>query len=255
MNVVIIGGCHVGNYGVQSHLGFVQQWATHLKISTHEAVQINCLSMVKLEHMPSLISQYHAELMDANLIILQLGHYELSWRKRFSELFQAESGECVTNKTYSPTLPKSLATATFSHKPTQTSQGDQLKNGIKIAILNTYHQLNGEIPFLNQFRNKFTKVFTLLSAYQDKLVVLTPFPTLNKLDQWLRKKSNSFIIESALGAGLNVADTFNAVPRQKAYFLADGVHLNSLGHMVIALFLSELPLITYHVAEQPAWNV
>ncbi|SFE20028.1 SGNH/GDSL hydrolase family protein [Spirosoma endophyticum] len=250
MNVVVIGGCHVDNYGVQSHLGFVQQWATHLKISTHEAVHINCLSMVKVEHIPSLISQYHAELMDADLIILQLGHYELSWRKRFSELFQAESSERIANTIYRSTLPKSLATATFSHKPTHTSQREQLKNGIKTAILSTYYQLGGEIPFLNQFRNKLTKALTLLSAYQDKIVVLTPFPTLNKLDQWLRKKNNSFIIESALEAGLNVADTFDAVPRQKAYFLADGVHLNSLGHMIIALYLSELPLLTYH-AEQP----
>lgn len=251
MNVVVIGGCHVGNYGVQSHLGFVQQWATHLKISTHEAVQINCLSMVKLEHIPSLISQYHAELTDADLIILQLGHYELSWRKRFSELFKVESGEHTANTTYRLTLPKSLATATFSHKPTHTSQQEQLKNGIKTAMLNTYYQLGGKIPFLNQFRHKLTKAFTLLSAYQNKIVVLTPFPTLNKLDQWLRKKSNLFIIESAVEAGLNVADTFDAVPLQKAYFLADGVHLNSLGHMVVALYLSELPWLTYHVVEQP----
>ena len=252
MNVVVIGGCHVGNYGVQSHLGFVQQWATHQKISTHEAVHINCLSMVKLEHIPSLISQYHAELMDADLIILQLGHYELSWRKRFSELFQAESSARIANTTYRSMLPKSLTTAIFSYKPTRTSQRVQLKNGIKTAILSTYYQLGREIPFLNQFRNKLTEAFTLLSAYQNKIVVLTPFPTLNKLDQWLRKKSNSFIIESALGAGLNIADTFDAVPRQKAYFLADGVHLNSLGHMIIALYLSELPLLTHHVAEQPA---
>ena len=252
MNVVIIGGCHVGNYGVQSHLGFVQQWATHLKISTHEPVQINCLSMVKLEHIPSLLNQYHAELMEADLIVLQLGHYELSWRKRFSELFQAESGESNSNPTYRSTLPKSLTTATFLHKPTHMSQRAQLKDGVKTALLNTYHQLGGDIPFLNQFKNKLTKAFALLSPYQDKIVVLTPFPTLNKLDQWLRRKSNSFIIESAIETGLEVADTFDAVPRQKAYFLADGVHLNSLGHMVIALYLSELPLLTKHFAEQSA---
>jgi lysophospholipase L1-like esterase len=40
-----------------------------------------------------------------------------------------------------------------------------------------------------------------------------------------------------------VADTFDAIPCQPTFFQADGVHLNSLGHMVLSLFLSELPCV------------
>lgn len=252
MNVLVIGGCHVGNYGVQAHLGFVQQWATHLKMSTQEPAHITCLSMVKLEHIPSLLSQYHKELVEADLIILQLGHYELSWRKRFSELFQRESNESHVTPTYQPRLGKSLTTATFSHKPTHTSRWEQLKNELKTTFLRVYSRLGGDIPFLKQFKDDLLKAFTQLSAYQHKIVVLTPFPTLNTLDYWLRKETNSFIINSATETGLNVADTFEAVPRQKTYFLADGVHLNSLGHIVVALYLSELPLHDKHLPAQHA---
>lgn len=252
MKVLVIGGCHVGNYGVQAHLGFVQQWATHLKMSTHEPVHINCLSMVKLEHIPSLLSQYHSELVEADLIILQLGHYELSWRKRFSELFRRELKTGNVDPTYRPPSAKSLTTAAFPHKPTHSSRWEQLKNEIKTTFLYAYSYLGGDIPFLKQFKNDLLKAFTQLTAYQNKIVVLTPFPTLNKLDYWLRKEANSFIIKSAAETGLNVADTFEAVPRQKTYFLADGVHLNSLGHIVVALYLSELPLSEKHLPVQHA---
>ena len=242
MNVLVIGGCHVGNYGVRAHLGFVQQWATHLKMSTHDPVHITCLSMVKLEHIPSLLSQYHSELIEADLIILQLGHYELSWRKRFSELFQKVSEASKVCSTYRPTSATSLTTATFPHKPTHISRWEQLKNELKTTFLRAYSRLGGAIPFLEQFKDDLLKAFGQLTAYRDKIVVLTPFPTMNKLDYWLREETNSFIINSATETGLHVADTFEAVPCQKTYFLADGVHLNSLGHIIMALYLSELPL-------------
>ncbi|GAB4014676.1 SGNH/GDSL hydrolase family protein [Spirosoma koreense] len=244
MNVLVIGGCHVGNYGVQQHLGFVQQWATHLKVSTHEPVHLTCLSMVKLEHLPSLLSQYQDELTEADLIVLQLGHYELSWRKRFQDLFQPTVEAGRSEPTYQRISFKPSAYSTFLHKSPHKPERYQVKNRLKTALLGLHQATWGELPFLRQFRDKLTKAFAQLAAYQDKIVVLTPFPTLNRLDQWLRRASHPFLIEAAIRQGLRVADTFEAVPCQQPYFLADGVHLNSLGHMVVALFLSELPLPT-----------
>jgi hypothetical protein len=243
MNILVIGGCHTGNYGVQAHLSFTRQWASHLETAAQEPIHLHCLSMVKLEHIDSLIDQYRANLLAADLIVLQLGHYELSWRQPFSLLFRPGSATS-THKVpvyKSSAMPKPHQSPEKLHKAAHPSQRSLLRDGAKTALLETHRLLYKDIPYLATFRQQLTDAFAKLSTFQEKIVVLTPFPTLNKVDYWLRCQCHSFIIDSAIQRSFTVADSFDAIPRHPAFFLADGAHLNSLGHMVLALFLSELP--------------
>lgn len=241
MNILVIGGCHVSNYGVPPHLGFVQQWATYLKLSSAEPVYVNRLSMVKLDHIPSLLSQYESQLTEADLIVLQLGNLELCWRKRFSEFFQSPTDR-VHPSIYRRARAEAMVATINPSTLLRIARREQMKNKLKIAALSLHRWLWAEIPYLNGFRDTLMKAFEQLAPYQDKIIVLTPFPTLNKLDQWLRRVCNPFIVETAKLAGFRVADTFRAVPPQPNFFLPDDVHLNSLGHLLVATYLSELPL-------------
>ncbi|GEM_PF-6123768 len=243
MTILVIGGCHTGNYGVQAHLSFTRQWASHLETAAQEPIHLHCLSMVKLEHINSLIDQYRADLLAADLIVLQLGHYELSWRQPFSRLLRPGT----TTSTHkvpvykSSAMPKPHQSPEKVHKVAHPSRRSRWRDSAKTTLLQAHQLLYKDIPYLANFRQQLTGAFAQLTAFQEKIVVLTPFPTLNKVDYWLRCQCHSFIIDSAIQRSFTVADSFDAIPRHPAFFLADGVHLNSLGHMVLALFLSELP--------------
>ncbi len=240
MNIFVIGGCHVGNYGIPAHEGFVQQWTNQLELQLGESVDVTVLSMVKLTHIPVLLEQYGWKINEADLIILQVGHYELSWRKPFSQLFDTaahrQPATDGTKPVYHPKTPKSADDL----RP--ISQREQLKNTVKATLLTLYTHAFGPIPYLKKFSDQLTDAFTRLRPYQEKIIVMTPFPSLHDVDQWLRRESHSSTIQTAVQAGFTVVDTFGAIPRYPSYFLADGVHLNSTGHLKIALRLHELPL-------------
>ncbi|GAB4028200.1 SGNH/GDSL hydrolase family protein [Spirosoma gilvum] len=235
MNLLAIGGCHIGNYAISPHLGFIQKLTEQLEINRQAPVYTTCHSMVSLNQVADLITQHESELMQADLIILQLGHYELSWRKRFRELFQ-ELSYPLSTKTYQPKqLPSAADLSPISFR-------EQLKNQIKAACLTFYKALFGKLPYLKQVDQSLKHAFTMLAPYQDKVVVMTPFPSLNAVDQWLRRESLPVIYRSIQQNGFLLIDTFRAIPRQKPYFLTDGVHLNASGHAAVALLLNELPV-------------
>ncbi|WP_155297336.1 SGNH/GDSL hydrolase family protein [Spirosoma aerolatum] len=237
MKVILIGGCHVGNYAIAPHLGFVQKWTEHLAYLTDEPIQTLCHSMVSLSQVADLITQHRVELMQADQIVLQLGHYELSWRKCFRELFQHQLFS-PTPKPYQPKpLPNITGTAPIPYQ-------QKLKNWFKAAFLTLYKTQNSQLPYLKQFDQRLTQTLALLAPYGAKVIVMTPFPSLHAVDQWLRRESIPFICKCARQNGFRLVDTFSAIPRQAAYFLADGAHLNARGHAIVALLLSQLPVYT-----------
>lgn len=244
MNILVIGGCHTGNYGVQAHLSFARQWANHLEIATQEPVQLRCLSMVKLTHIDSLATQYQADLQAADLIMVQLGHYELSWRRPFLDLFKIRLESARKTTVYQPgATPKPYQATEKLYKAAELSSHGRWHDTAKTTVLRVYNRLYKDVPYLHTFRHQLTDAFDQLAAFRDKIIVLTPFPTLNTLDHWLRSHCHAFIIDAAIQRSFTVADTFDAIPRHPTFFQADGVHLNSLGHMVLSLFLSELPCV------------
>jgi len=244
MTILVIGGCHTGHYGIQAHLGFARQWANHLEIAAQEPVHLRCLSMVKLTHIDSLVTQYQDEFQTADLIVFQLGHYELSWRRPFLDLFRSRSESDRKTTVYrAGATPKPYQATEKLYKAAELPSRGRWQDAAKTTALRVYHQLYKDIPYLHDFRHQLTDAFDRLTAFRDKIIVLTPFPTLNTLDYWLRSRCHAFIIDAAIQRSFTVADTFDAIPHHPTFFQADGVHLNSLGHLVLSLFLSELPCV------------
>jgi hypothetical protein len=239
MNMLLLGGCHTGNYGIQNHLGFARQWATHLEVETHEPVQLQRLCMVKLTHLDSLLGQYRTAFQQADRIVLQLGHYELSWRRPFRELFGPNAPGLTTPSIYKPGAMARKPAESF-YQAACRPRYLPWRELAKTTVLQACSLLGYEVPYLQLFRQQVAAAFHRLAPYRHKISVLTPFPTLNPLDHWLRAQCHDYVIACAMAESFVVADTFAAIPRHPAYFLADGVHLNSLGHTVLGLFLSEL---------------
>ncbi len=252
MNILVIGGCHTGNYGIQPHLSFARQWANHLEIAAQEPVHLRCLSMVKLTHIDSLVTQYQADLQAADLILFQLGHYELSWRRPFLDLFKSRwESDRRTSVYRAGATPKPYQATEKLYKAAESSNRNRWQDTAKTTALRVYNRLCKDVPYLHTFRHQLTDAFDRLTAFRDKIIILTPFPTLNTLDHWLRSQCHAFIINAAIQRSFTVADTFDAIPRHPTFFQVDGVHLNSLGHMVLSLFLSELPCVMELHQESP----
>ncbi len=251
MNIFVIGGCHVAGYGIQPHLGFVQQWTNQAKTILNEPVNVTCLPMIKLDQVTHLVGQYQDDLAQADLIIVQLGHYELSWRRRFRELFYSTAPSESKEKRGRTDVAKPVSAKITDGRHIASFRSEPFKNALKIGALMVYRCIWKELPLLDLFRQNITHAFAPLKPYADKVVVLTPFPTLNEVDQWLRTVSHSIILEAVAWANFGLIDTFRSIPRLKSCFLADGVHLNQQGHAIVTALLGEWSLTTEYSLAEP----
>jgi len=243
MKILVIGGCHVGNYGLQSSEGFLQQWANHLDTVSEEPIQITCFTLMTYLRLPTLLEQHCTAFKEADLILLQMGNYELSYRGTFRDLFSKTRSPENPAKSLSSSLTAPIVSTPLDHFKDAPIQdyprhwSDWIKNVTKVAGLSFYQLLGGQLPILEELSHSMRQASKVLRSFASKIVVLTPFPSLNVIDHWLRRSSRSLYQSEAERNGFALLDVHQAVLPHRSYFLSDTFHLNERGHTQIARFL------------------
>lgn len=240
MKIVVVGGCHIANYGIPSSEGFLQQWTSYLSAVYGETVQITCFAQIAYHQLPTLVEQHHTTFQEADLILLQMGNYELSYKGAFWDLF-VKAG--LPGISLEPS-PSSLTTSTMPTILTQFRDVgvynyprhwlDWLKNRVKITTLSFYQLMGGRIAILKRLTQSMSQANEWLRPFASKIVMLTPFPSLNAVDHWLRVASKPLFQREAKRHGFTLLDVSQAVPLRQSYFLADKYHLNQRGHIEMA---------------------
>lgn len=241
MKLLVIGGCHIASYGIPSGSGFLPQWTAHLGRVWAEPIQTLSFARMTYHRFPLLFQQYSTAFEEADLILVQLGNYELSYRGMFRNLFNQAS---IPPPKRSPALsmPSIVATPPDQFNDVEVYQYSRhwlggLKDWAKGSLLSLCQQMGKPIPILDEFARSMKRPNELLRPFASKIVMLTPFPSLNPVDHWLRRASRPLFFQEAERHGFKVLDSHRAVPLHRSYFLGDRYHLNQRGHMKMAHFL------------------
>lgn len=252
MKILAMGGCHTYGYGVPAGESFTERLAHDLR-EADEAVEVDFMAPIKMKKLIRVLRQPAFDLRGYDLILLQLGHFELLNQEPFWNFFRE----------YEPLNPRlyGAAGAAFDRQvrpqPVAHLRGDVLgKRFSKDMHLPAGHfralrerakcaLLRGLSPFyeigrLRLVRGYLRQILTLLAPFRERVLVLAPLPSMNPLVNLLRREGGRVFEEECERQNVCLLDVFGAIEAQPFFFTADGFHLNELGHHLLALEISEL---------------
>jgi hypothetical protein len=251
MKILAIGGCHTYGYGVPEGESFTERLAQTLR-ETGETVEVDFLAPVKMKKLARVLQNPTFSLDAYDLILLQLGHFELLNQESFWNYFRED--EPVNPRLYGAFTetfdrqlrPQSVAHLRggvlgrrFSKYLTPGSTRPNPREWAKRAVLRTLAPFH-EIGRLRVVRGYLRQILQALAPVRERVLVLTPLPSMNPLINVLREQGGRVFTEECQRQNVCVLDVFATLEGQAHFFTADGIHLNELGHHLVALELGEL---------------
>ncbi|GAB3941387.1 hypothetical protein GCM10028805_04540 [Spirosoma harenae] len=215
MNVLVIGDEHTYGYGLSAgKLSYIGHFIRQIS-QTGQNVSVEAYAHLTIPQIVTALS--HLPLNRYDLIMLQLDH---------SLLYPARSASMETCMA-APILP-------YSHKEFKQTRGlDQLKS-VGNAILS----------FVRPNRSLIvTSLLKILRPYRHNVLLMTPFPHRERLNQWLRHRSRAILLDEADEQLFSVFDTDSVIEKGEEYFLTnDKEHLNAISHELLGRFLFDFYL-------------
>jgi hypothetical protein len=107
------------------------------------------------------------------------------------------------------------------------------------AIGKTWFDLAASVFSTVNCPGQLAQLLNLLRPYRHTVILMTPFPCRSSLEQWMRARSRSVLLEEGFSQGFSVFDTKTIIHPRDEYFLTDdNEHLNAISHELIghALF-------------------
>ncbi|GAB2584955.1 SGNH/GDSL hydrolase family protein [Spirosoma areae] len=270
MKLLVIGGCHTYGFGVDFGKGFVQQVAQELGKSTTE-ITLEYYAPAKMSRIGPLLAHLGTQLGEYDLILLQLGHYEVI-HSYFRELFQplpadqsleVYAGHIVLNHQTRPAsvhwFHEKLKTADYVHQPYCEPNGyvARLRRWGKQATLKLAHRF-GRIERLAYMERMLTEMLMYLNPYRKRVILVTPMPVQDKLMNQLRRMASAMFVKQAQAADATVIDSFRSLNLLDSVLLPDGCHLNSFGHAqlteAVLLACRHLNLLPAQTATKTLWR-
>lgn len=217
MNVLVIGDEHTYGFGLSGgSLNYIGHFIRQIRLAG-QAVSVESYAHLTMPQLSSTLA--HLPLNRYDLIILQLDHTILQ-----PTAFVADSVPCLTT----PVLPYCL----------------EHKNDFRVVKQTPSTYLRDMGWLLGSFVLPFHKlalsvVLQQLRSYRHNVIILTPFPSRERPNQWLRQRSRALLLKKAEEQLFSVFDTDAIIRPHEEYFLAnDSNHLNAVSHELIgrALF-------------------
>ena len=229
-----MGGCHTYGFGLPENTSFVQCVVDRLQ-EDNFPVTVDYYAPLTLRRTLALLRQGKANEYD--LIILQLGHYELLSPSRFHSLlrekgkFMAQSVKATTDQTELEQLRKQRLVVP---PPEKKGMRDRLRPLAKLAILRSMNAL-GEVDRIRHVRSLLKAILWQLAGHQHKVILLTPLPHLEPVSRYLRRQGQRIFLQECAKNGFSVLDTHALIPPISDYFIpGDQGHLNHRGHQLLA---------------------
>jgi hypothetical protein len=261
MKILVIGGCHCYGYGVDAGQGFVQKLEALFNIEGHE-VQIDYYTPIKMDKIVRLVKHLSWKLASYDLILLQIGHFELLNADSFKRIIQFKQrdfnfrvyghlNESIEN-TLNPTNIQPFLEQGFDgciyQEPPKTIHNFLAKykgkfiDNTQVILLDLLNQMD-EIPRLYEVRMNLIQILTAFTLHHDKILLLTPFPVKEKTTNFLRKKGSKIFLEEAQFRGVSVVDTHSILSQYaKDYLSSDDCHLNQEGHLAVYREIKKHPI-------------
>jgi len=251
MKILAMGGCHTYGYGVPAGESFTERLAQELS-QDGEGVEVDFLAPLKMSRLARLLAAPAFDLGGYDLIVLQLGHFELLTQEPFKNFFRTT--EPVNARLYGASArtfdrqqrPQPVAHLRggvlgkrFSKDLVPPVPGREWREWVKCALLEAVAAFY-EIQRLRFVRHCLRDILERLAPYRERVLVLTPLPSMNRLVNTLRRQAGRVFREECQRQNVCVLDVFGAIEWQPYFFTTDGVHLNELGHHLLALEIGEV---------------
>ncbi|WP_128544338.1 hypothetical protein [Larkinella soli] len=115
-------------------------------------------------------------------------------------------------------------------RPTPT---ERLSEYVRLGAL-SITSFVGRVPALQEVQHHLAAIFRVLWRHRRKVILLTPFPHLEPVSGWLRKKGSALLREAGKRNGFRVFDTQWLVEPREEYFIPDDrERLNAVSHELI----------------------
>ncbi|MVM32624.1 SGNH/GDSL hydrolase family protein [Spirosoma sp. HMF4905] len=219
MNVLVIGDEHTYGFGLPGgNLSYIGHFIKQISLA-RQAVSVDTYAHLTMAQMSSTLAQLPLSRYD--LIILQLDD-------RISQpiTFDSMNVPCLAT----PTLPQSLDLLGEATLKERTSPFKVLGN-LLLSLIRPRHKMALSV-LLKQLR-----------PYRHNVLLLTPFPYRNRVNQWIRQRSRNLVLEEANKQLFSVFDTDLIIRPQEEYFLAnDPEHLSAVSHELVGRSLFDFYL-------------
>lgn len=263
LRVLVIGGCHTYGYGIEYGHGFVQRMITDWERSGLN-VNVDYFAPTKIRKAVQLLSQHPELPSQYDLILLQLGHFELMARS-FLSLFSRNTdyNNAMYGK-FSEVIDKQLEPTDVLHlhsllpdkddclrKKSLTELKFHVWSWAKSIFLRIYSSVK-KPTYLEEVEEQLKQVSFLLKKYASRVVFISPFPTADPLTNHLRQWGGLQVKREAEEQGFGVLDLYELLSRNPDCLLADGAHLNEMGHYLVWLRLQKwLKTNRFDIAQTP----
>ena len=220
MKILLVGDSHIYGYGLSvGQLGYPGHLIRQLS-RTGRSVTIEAYVHLTVSEMTTMLARLPLNQYD--LILLQLG----------PDIIQRGIPDSsYTEAMVSPLLPILSQPAGVRNKPAERVGLLKRVN----AIGKTWFDLAASVFSTVNCPGQLAQLLNLLRPYRHTVILMTPFPCRSSLEQWMRARSRSVLLEEGPTQGFSVFDTKNIVQPRDEYFLTDdNEHLNAISHELIS---------------------
>lgn len=252
MKILVIGGCHCYGYGLKAGQGFVQKIVAQYEREGN-LVHVDYYTPYKMDKIVRLVEHLSTNLISYDLILLQIGHFELLNADRFKKIVDfkqrdfnfrvyGELNESINHPLKPINIHRFLGQGFDAFPKEKTLMSfktslNYLKGKVidisQMMFMNVHHRVT-EIQRIKYVRETLVEILNALSFYQDKLMILTPFPVKESTTNFLRKNGRVLFMEESMIRGIQCIDTHSTIANDMTHLLsADDCHLNELGHEII----------------------
>ena len=252
MNILVIGGCHCYGYGVAAGRGFVQKLVAQYEREGN-FVHVDYYTPYKMEKIVSLLEHLRSNLSAYDLILLQIGHFELLNADKFKKIIDfkqrdfnfrvyGQLNESINHPKKAIDIQRYLGQG-FGGMPTINSSKSikasfhYLKGKaidiLQTVFMNVHHKIY-EIQRIKYVRKTLVEILNALAFHQNRIVLLTPFPVKERTTNFLREEGRVTFLEESILRGIQCVDTHAVIASNMSRLLSsDDCHLNEFGHEII----------------------
>lgn len=219
MNVLVIGDEHTYGFGLSGgNLSFIGHFIRQVS-RAGQPVSVEAYAHLSMAQMSSTLAQLPLSRFD--LIILQLDHRIIQ-----PAVFDPVNVPCLAT----PALPHSLTLQSGNSEAGQ---------------LSLFKAMGALLYSLVRSRDKMALSVLLkqLRPFRHNVLVLTPFPNRDRVNQWVRKRSRGLLLQEVENQLFSVFDADSVIRPEEEYFLPnDPQHLNAISHELLGRSLFDFYL-------------
>ncbi|MBC9909142.1 SGNH/GDSL hydrolase family protein [Chitinophaga varians] len=227
IKVLAIGGCHIAGYGLPNQKdNFVDVLISAVN-SEEITFEKKTQEYVALKNFRQKTDNIHE--FAPHILLIQLGNHEFTFslKKELFSSLKLKKKKKVVRETSADTPPAAKAGMVSRPQYLKVVVKSWFKLAFDTLVSVTEKKLQVRKAELRQF-------IELLDQLNYDIILLSPFPVLDKFDQKTRRSASKVIEHHEFrNKKIRYINTHALVPQKRTYF-QDPIHLNKEGHLRIA---------------------